>query len=192
MSKLKDAPSMSVSSSKDEETKSKRVIVVDSNPYFKLIDIHPQTLAVKIITAEKMNYGYDKENEREIYREVPYTVSSPFQANREMISAMKKLVKHSLTLLELENEESKVYNVSGIKITGSIPERNASIVLKMRRDIGWSNKPVKMITPPFSLYTEGGIETKDIVKDLEALFKATWSYMEGNHSGKEQLKLFTE
>lgn len=179
-------------SSKEEETKSKPVKHVDSNPYFKLIDIHPTTLAVKIITAEKMNYGYDKENEREIYREVPYSVTSPFQANREMISAMKKLVKHGLTLLEMDKEDTKVYNVSGIKITGSIPERNASIVLKLRKDIGWSNKPVKLITPPFSLFTEGGIETKDVIKDLELLFKATWSYMDGNHSGKEQLKLFTE
>lgn len=185
---------MSVSSSKDEESEGKikaPVPMNTDNRYFKEISIHPTKLDVKITAAQKMQVGYDKENEREIFKEVAYSVPSPFQATKDMTAAMKKLVKHGLILLE-SNDDAKSYNVTGIKVTGCIEERNATVVLMMRKATAWSDKEATIKTQPFSLFTEGGIPTEDLIKDLKSIFKATWDYMKGKNASKAQLSIFND
>lgn len=183
---------MAISKDEDtnEETKAPAPVVNTENRYFKLIEIHPITLNVKITAAQKMQTGFDKENERETYCEVPYSVPAPFQANKDLIAAMHKLTKHGITLME--EDSVKGYKVNGIKMTGSIEERNATLVLHMRKEVAWSDKPATIKTPPFSIFTEGGIPTEDLLKDLKHLFKEAWAYTNGKNAMKAQLALFND
>ncbi len=119
----------------------------------------------------------------------------PFKPHKEFYSAMKKLTKHALELLEIYPDEAKggttEYAALGLIVKGELDDETARVNIILGKHVKRTDKNVNIQTGEVALYDkgeEGGSSYEDVdalARAVEKLSEAVFEYMDGKAAEEE-------
>lgn len=138
----------------------------------RVLQINPDTLAVKALWDEITIHPPDKED-GESQTEVnaksfqPKGKKNLRKPHPDLMNKLRKLVPHALALLEIHDQNTADYHVTGVKIDGDMVMHKSRVVLTMSKFVNRTEKYAKVgPTSQVTLHGESDYEDADSLAKL--------------------------
>ena len=167
----------------------------------RIIEMHPETLAVRIEFDKVSTIGSDlpEEDQDESSESTDtvdeFRVKSPRRPHKDFVNKFKKLTKFAMLADEIADENIGDYQVTRIKISGDMLMKKSRVEMVLSKYVERTGKWIKIPVSQVTMYGETDFpEINKLTKTIEELCEEAISYAFDNKyeiEVKDQLPLFS-